>query len=421
MLIQNSYFFNRAFIRNYFHSKIFNARLNFNRKNYFSTQNNRSCLNASSNHYNKDIKSSLFPSVGVVFDIDGVITRGRKIIKNAKESLEKLDLYNVPYIYLTNSGCETEKDKAKALEKYLEMTIDPDQIVLSHSPLRALFTLHNKHFLVCGQGPVSEIAEQCGFLKVSHVDDVDGQYPELCVVDKIKRENMPTPYGKPFRPFEGVILMGEPLNWEKSIQIIIDIVLCNGGAPDQKHPVLNKQIPVVAVNPDLIWMSESANPRFGHGAFLLCLESVFKKLTGKELEYSAVLGKPNLLTYLYSEEVLFKFAQKKYGSDKDLKTVYAIGDNPTTDIYGANVYHKYLKTLQLSRLDDPLEKEWNSRLEQMKSILVKTGVYSTEDIEDDVNHLHRDTPFHPQLSKPTHTCDDVYEAVKTILKEEGLC
>ena len=31
---------------------------------------------------------------------------------------------------------------------------------------------------------------------------------------------------------------------------------------------------------DLQWMAEAVMPRFGHGAFLLCLESLYKKITG---------------------------------------------------------------------------------------------------------------------------------------------
>lgn len=57
--------------------------------------------------------------------------------------------------------------------------------------------------------------------------------------------------------------MGEPVNWEKSLQIIIDIILTNEGIPSSKHEQIKQQIPVVAVNTDYLWMSESPNPRYG--------------------------------------------------------------------------------------------------------------------------------------------------------------
>jgi ribonucleotide monophosphatase NagD (HAD superfamily) len=54
---------------------------------------------------------------------------------------------------------------------------------------------------------------------------------------------------------------------------------------------------------DLQWMAESVLPRFGHGAFLLCLESLYKKITGHDLEYTALVGKPSELTYVHGEQV----------------------------------------------------------------------------------------------------------------------
>ncbi|MEQ2206977.1 hypothetical protein XENOCAPTIV_005552 [Xenoophorus captivus] len=89
--------------------------------------------------------------------------------------------------------------------------------------------------------------------------------------------------------------------------------------------------------------------RFGHGIFLLCLESVYKKLTGRDLEYAAVLGKPSLLTYQYAEQLL-----RQQNQNHKLSTIYAITfhnkwtmflssrDNLMTDIYGANLYNRYL-------------------------------------------------------------------------------
>lgn len=52
-------------------------------------------------------------------------------------------------------------------------------------------------------------------------------------------------------------------------------------------------------------MSEAPNPRLGHGGFLLCLESIFEKLTGQQLEYNTILGKPCLFTYRYTQVRFF--------------------------------------------------------------------------------------------------------------------
>lgn len=60
--------------------------------------------------------------------------------------------------------------------------------------------------------------------------------------------------------------------------------------------------------------------RFGHGMFLLCLESIYQKLTGRELRYQALLGKPSLLTYRYAEHQL-----RLQNQNRKLTTVYAVG------------------------------------------------------------------------------------------------
>ena len=54
--------------------------------------------------------------------------------------------------------------------------------------------------------------------------------------------------------------MGEPLNWERSLQILIDILLTSG-QPNKLYSA-NSFLPVVAINTDFLWMSEAVNPRY---------------------------------------------------------------------------------------------------------------------------------------------------------------
>jgi len=360
--------------------------------------------------------------VGVIFDIDGVLVRGRKVIKSAEEAIHKLRERNIPTLFLTNGGCETEEHKAESLQQHLGVEIDPDQVVLSHSPLRILNILHDKHVVVSGQGPVSEIAQMCGFSKVSHIDDIDQHFPDLDVNDREKRNRMPCPPRKPFFPVEAILLMGEPVNWEKSFQIIIDILLTNGH-PYEPHVYRKTHLPVVAVNTDYLWMSEAVNPRFGHGGFLLGLECLYQKLTNQTLDYTAILGKPNLFTYRYTEGVMHNLAEKMFGRETKIQTIYAVGDNVDTDVYGANHYNNYIKAVQHSDIaTDALHPKSTISPDRMKTILVRTGVFGGDDdiFEKKANHLHRDTIDRPELCVPTHICDDVLHAVNKILKEENL-
>ena len=63
-------------------------------------------------------------------------------------------------------------------------------------------------------------------------------------------------------------------------------------------------LPILACNMDLQWMAEAVMPRFGHGAFLLCLENLYKKVTGRDMVYTALIGKPSEITYRHAEHVL---------------------------------------------------------------------------------------------------------------------
>ena len=103
----------------------------------------------------------------------------------------------------------------------------------------------------------------------------------------------------------------------------------------------------LACNMDLQWMAEAVLPRFGHGAFLLCLEDLYKKITGQELVYTALVGKPSEITYRHGEHILQHQAKVIYGDNlqSPLKNIYFVGDNVCTDILGANLYHNCLSSI----------------------------------------------------------------------------
>lgn len=61
--------------------------------------------------------------VGIVFDIDGVLLRGRNVIPTAQNAIHKLKDNNIPFIYLTNGGCETEEQKAEKLKERLGVEV----------------------------------------------------------------------------------------------------------------------------------------------------------------------------------------------------------------------------------------------------------------------------------------------------------
>ncbi|KAM7177791.1 haloacid dehalogenase-like hydrolase domain-containing 5 [Macrochelys suwanniensis] len=387
------------------------------------------------------------PTFGFLFDVDGVLVRGRNVIPAAQEAFRKLVDSNgqlqVPVVFVTNAGNCLQHVKAQELSDALGLEVSPEQVILSHSPLHLFRQFHEKCMLVSGQGPVEENARNVGFRNVVTIQDVRKAFPLLDMVDQSRRPKELPPLTTDFPTIEGVILFGEPVRWETSLQLIIDVLLSNGNPGADLAAVPYPHIPVFACNMDLLWMAEAKMPRFGHGTFLVCLENIYKKVTGRELKYEALIGKPSIVTYQYAE-YLMKQQVERRGWPSPICRLYAVGDNPMSDIYGANVYNHYLKAACQARAQaevksvgvvDPqsedhseLRKDWYVLLESCKSILVCTGVYNPhEDVPADLHksvmetvfHGHRDFRFDPSLVEASYVVQDVNEAVKLVFEQEN--
>uniref|UniRef100_A0A0B6ZIF9 Uncharacterized protein n=2 Tax=Arion vulgaris TaxID=1028688 RepID=A0A0B6ZIF9_9EUPU len=200
------------------------------------------------------------------------------------------------------------------------------------------------------------------------------------------------------------------------------------------------------------------------------LEGLYQKVTGKELKYTALIGKPSEITYHHADFLLSQQA-KLMGVDH-IKTIYCIGDNPETDIYGGNLYNRYLqrrKHLNGHKQDkkvrvaattlkadaDFLDEESDEgdledtqmfqrdsganlhvirSLEEdtlgmekascCESILVCTGVFKTTTnfvsfaSNRMSSHNHRDFVIDPTLTTPNHVVPNVLEAVKLVFEKE---
>ena len=72
----------------------------------------------------------------------------------------------------------------------MNVQITEDQVVMSHSPLKMFKDYHEKHVLVVGQGPVTDIAKNLGFTKISTMDDYRHAFPSLDAVDHNRRRGI---------------------------------------------------------------------------------------------------------------------------------------------------------------------------------------------------------------------------------------
>lgn len=73
-----------------------------------------------------------------------------------------------------------------------------------------------------------------------------------------------------FLCLKGIILFGEPIRWEASLQLIIDVLVSNGRPSEVITEIPYPHLPILACNMDLVWMSEAPMPRSGF-YYLFCI------------------------------------------------------------------------------------------------------------------------------------------------------
>ena len=73
---------------------------------------------------------------GFLFDIDGVIVRGREVLPFAPNAFRKLvdgaGRFRVPTVFVTNAGNRMRRSKAEQLSNWLGIDVTEDQVVMSH-------------------------------------------------------------------------------------------------------------------------------------------------------------------------------------------------------------------------------------------------------------------------------------------------
>jgi HAD superfamily hydrolase (TIGR01456 family) len=199
-----------------------------------------------------------------------------------------------------------------------------------------------------------------------------------------------------------VFIFNDPRDWALDTQIILDLLLSQSGhlgslSPKNGNKSLpnngyqqDGQPPLYFSNPDLLWASAYHLPRLGQGGYKAAFEGVWKAVTnGANLE-RRMFGKPHRGTFAFAEKRLENHRHALIGSGRSkigtegLKRVYMVGDNPESDILGANEYQSASGST------------W-------QSILVRSGVYSGGE------------PAH----KPKVVVEDVWDAVQWGLEKEG--
>ncbi|GIZ37946.1 hypothetical protein CKM354_000137400 [Cercospora kikuchii] len=346
-------------------------------------------------HSIPQVTNSGIPNFAFAFDIDGVLLRESAPLPGAAAALSYLQSEKIPFILLTNGGGRTEAARIADVAKKLDLAgLDESLIVQSHTPFRELSQLYDKTVLVVGgeRDNCQRVAETYGFKHAVTPGDLVAAYPEIWPFNRPFQEYYKTfarplpiplysPTGNPILEegkslkIDAVFVYNDPRDWGLDASVILDCLLSergflgtvsgkNGNEKLSNRGYLQDGQPKVWFsNPDLWWAAGYHLSRLGQGGFQAAFKGLWDTVTdGADLSgQTETIGKPNQGTYEYAERQLLRarrglFGSKVSGLRDPLKRVYMIGDNPESDIAGANNYRS------------PYSSEW-------RSILVKTGVW----------------------------------------------
>jgi HAD superfamily hydrolase (TIGR01456 family) len=323
-----------------------------------------------------------------VFDIDGVLVHGDRLIPEGQRVLEILNGDNelgikIPHIFLTNGSGKPEAPRCEQLAEILHSPISTDQFIQSHTPMRALAEYYKTVLVVGGEGyKCRDVAEQYGFEDIVVPNDIIAWDPTIAPYRVFTDEERATSRPRDFSKIniDAIMVFSDSRDYATDMQIIMDLLRSENGrfGTVAKDPI-SQRIPIYFSQGDMLCPTEHPIPRMSQGTFRIGLEAMYKALTGVDLE-RVVYGKPELATYKYADEVITSWMEQIHNDEKLPSNIYMVGDNPASDIVGGNMYG------------------WNT-------CLVRTGVYQGEGND-------KENPASFGVFK------NVLEAVQTAVKKE---
>ena len=340
----------------------------------------------------------------VAIDIDGVLVRGNTVIQGARNAIQLLQNNRIPHVFISNGGGVLEAKKAADLGNKLNLDIRPSQIILSHTPLsdaRLVSKYRDSRVLIVGSYPSCvNIAHHYGYHNAVTIEDICRGHPLIYPLNKANATLMNGSNEGPstLPSVDSIMIFHDPVLWGLEMQILSDLLVhSNKSLIDESFitgdgPRRKQTIPLFTTNSDLAYTTEYSIPRFTQGAFMEAFKHLYRTFHQEEVELCCY-GKPYKVQYAYAEEVLLNEAMLLHRTTSDTVenmealslpdryTYFGIGDNPLSDIKGANDAGPH----------------W-------RSILVRTGMFSDAKLINDA------------ANPADAVCDDIGAAVEYILK-----
>ncbi|KAK5679550.1 hypothetical protein LTS10_008371 [Elasticomyces elasticus] len=357
------------------------------------------------------IQPSSIPFYAFAFDIDGVLLRSSNPIPGAHDALTYLQRNRIPFILLTNGGGKSETERVEELSQKLDVELNVDMFVQSHTPFAEMHEYKDKTVLVVGgdHDKCQRVAtDHYSFKSVVTPGDLVAAYPDIWPFSSVFKDyysSFAKPLPKAINPasldslkIDAIFVYNDPRDWGLDSTIILDLLLSSQGRMgtlskkngDNSLPnngyQQDSQPPLYYSNPDLWWASSHPLSRLGQGGFRSAFNGLWKEVTGGAKLEHTIFGKPYQPTYEFAERRLRAHRKQLFGQvglNDPLRRVYMVGDNPESDIRGANNYQ-------------------SQHGSQWRSLLVKTGVYQDGTVP---------------ACEPTVIVKDVSEAVRWAVED----
>lgn len=264
--------------------------------------------------------------IAFVFDIDGVLLRGKKPIPQAHEALSLLNREKIPFILLTNGGGVTEEARVEFLSDKLNVPLSKHQLVQSHTPMEAWARSEQfKRVLVVGgdKDNSRKAALNYGYKDVIMPVDIVKAFPAASPHHRFSPQDFQD-YAQDVdisKPIDAILVFNDPRDMGTDIQIVSDLLNSQNGMIGTKRKVSISSpevpsIPIIFSNNDFLWANDYNLPRFGQGAFRMIIERLYAEtndLRGTKLLQSTILGKPFKIQHDYAHWVLIEWNKILHG------------------------------------------------------------------------------------------------------------
>ncbi len=232
----------------------------------------------------------------LLFDIDGTVMLGGKILPGVNELFDRLRAENVPCFLLTNDGNNSLEEKSVKLRRG-GLHCEADEIISCASVLETLAEENGwrgKKFFLAGV-----LGDPCFGAKAGLEIITDPERIGECC---------------------GVIQSEGYYNWHDSLQAVLNFLLKNPDAP------------YIVPNPDAYWPAGRGLIGVGAGGQARFIEMLMRD--AGVCKKPLYLGKPEQAVYDYALRRL----EKKFPCNAPLKRekVVAVGDSLKSDVAGAN-------------------------------------------------------------------------------------